>query len=113
MRRGFTESVTLPADPFLATAGDLFAGRPVRDVDLSALRAWMSWKRPGMLAARLSAGPSGDDQWPAGLFPEHAAGATVTYPTHADVLADLSGRAAGYGRRMAGVLVEPPPPCPP
>ncbi len=109
IRRGFAEAVTMPAHVFLATAGDLFARHPFREVHLSDLQPRASLVQSGTVEASLRPDEPVWDQWPAVLFPERSAGEFVRYSGWYDAMADLSRRAAGYGRRAAGVIVEPPP----
>jgi uncharacterized protein (TIGR02996 family) len=109
VRRGFIESIHIWPLPFLADAGDIFARHPVRDVRLVGLHTWMSATRPGQYEGVLQPGRTDDRHWPLELFPEHAAGTSVFYTDYDLLILDLSRRAAGYGRRMAGITREPPP----
>ncbi|HJZ94439.1 MAG TPA: TIGR02996 domain-containing protein [Gemmataceae bacterium] len=107
--RGFIEYIDIRALPFLAHAGDIFARHPIVAVGLCGLHTWMSASRPGEYEGVLQPGRSDDRHWPLELFPEYAAGTSVFYADHDMLILDLSRRAAGYGRRMAGVFREPPP----
>jgi uncharacterized protein (TIGR02996 family) len=109
IRRGLAEAVTMPARPFLATAPQLFMRHPIQTITLSDFWAAYSFDRPGMFEVTLSVHPITPNGWPAVLFPEFSPQRTVFYPTRDEAAADLSRRAAGYGRRMAGVPREPPP----
>lgn len=109
MRRGFGESITLPSQVFLATAGELFAAHPFQAVTLPDLRTRNVWRQYGAVEASVSEGAPLWDHWPAALFPEMSPGTAVRYSNYRVAMADLSARAAGYGRRMAGVVREPPP----
>jgi len=64
---------------------------------------------PGQFEGVLQPGRTDDRQWPLELFPEHAAGTSVYFADYDLLILDLSRRATGYGRRMAGVSREPPP----
>jgi uncharacterized protein (TIGR02996 family) len=107
--RGLIEYIAIGPQPFLALAGEIFARHPVRDVRLVGLHTWMSATRPGQYEGVLQPGRTDDRHWPLELFPEYAASASVFYTDYHMLILDLSRRAAGYGRRMAGVLREPPP----
>jgi hypothetical protein len=103
------ECIDVRPQPFLAHAGEIFARHPVRDVRLVGLHTWMSATMPVQFEGVLQPGRTDDRNWPLELFPEHAAGTSVFYADYDQMILDLSRRAAGYGRRMAGVLREPPP----
>jgi len=107
--RGFIEYIDIRALPFLAHAGHIFARHPIVAVGLCGLHTWMSASRPGEYEGVLQPGRTDDRHWPLELFPEYAAGTAVFYADHHLMILDLSRRAAGYGRRMAGVFREPPP----
>jgi uncharacterized protein (TIGR02996 family) len=107
--RGHIESIDIRPGPFLAHAGEIFARHPVRDVRLVGLHTWMSATRPGQFEGVLQPSRTDDRHWPLELFPEYAAGSSVFYTDYDVLVLDLSRRAAGYGRRMAGVSREPPP----
>jgi hypothetical protein len=108
MRHGFGESATLPAHVFLATACELFAVHPIQDVTLSDLHPRPSWDVSGAVEAKLSGDVPEWEQWPVVFFPDRAERQIVYYP-NLRMPRDLFRRAAGYGRRMAGMLREPPP----
>jgi uncharacterized protein (TIGR02996 family) len=108
MRRGFAEELTVRADAFLATAGGLFAAHPVRAVEFPDLRTGWALGPPATMAVTVST-DAADDHWPAAFFPDRALWDVITYPSRDAALADLSGRAAGFGRRPAGVMRAPPP----
>jgi hypothetical protein len=109
IRRGFAEELTVRVGDFLTTAAELFASHPFRAVEFPNLRTGWTLGPPVSVAASVSPDVAADDYWPAAFFPDRAAGDVVTYPNRAAALADLSRRAAGYGRRLAGVMREPPP----
>jgi len=107
--RGFIEYIAVRPLPFLAHAGQIFARHPIRDVRLVGLHTWMSATLPGQYEGVLQPGRTDDRHWPLELFPEHAAGTSVFYTDYNQLIRELSCRAAGYGRRMAGITREPPP----
>jgi len=109
MRRGFGEPITLPAQVFLATGGELFAAHPFTSVIPSDPHPRPSWGPFGPAEASVSGDVPIWDQWPPVLFPDKAPETTVHYPSFRAAEADLAVRAAGYGRRMAGIAREPPP----
>jgi hypothetical protein len=102
------EAVTVPAAAFLSQAGKLFAEYPIVRVGFEDL--WLVWTMEdgSVSVAQLTDGEPRGSEWPAQLFPEFAAGVTVRYASRRVALADLSNRAAGYGRRKAGIRIEPP-----
>ena len=102
--RGFIQSIDIRPQPFLAHAGANFARHPVVAVRLCGLHTWMSATRPGEYEGILQPGRTDDRHWPVELFPEFAAGTSVFYADYHLLILDLSSRAAGYGRRMAGVM---------
>ena len=111
MRRGLGESISLPSQVFLANAGELFAAHPFQTVTLLDLHTRIVWEgQPfGAVEVTISADVPVWDSWPAALFRDKAPEMTVRYPNCRAAMADLSARAAGYGRRMAAVGREPPP----
>jgi uncharacterized protein (TIGR02996 family) len=109
MRRGFAEAISITTKGFFGRAAELFATHPFLNVWLSDLRTHWSFERPGMFEAVLSPHVALHDQWPAALFPDRPVWGTVTYSSREEGMIDLSRRAAGYARRQAGILREPPP----
>jgi uncharacterized protein (TIGR02996 family) len=108
-RRGFAETITLPAAAFLDQAAQLFTAEPIEHVYLRDLYASHSFDRPGMFEARLATHHWYYDHWPAVLFPGQPEWSTLYYLSVDGAMADLSRHAAAYGRRAAGVKREPPP----
>jgi uncharacterized protein (TIGR02996 family) len=109
MRRGLAEALTVRVGAFLASAGDLFASYPVQSVAFPDLRTGWALGPPVSVAVTVSGENASHDHWPVAFFPDRAAGDVVTYADREAAVADLSRRAAGFGRRMAGVVREPPP----
>jgi len=107
--RGLIESIDIRPQSFLVHAGEIFARHPVVSVRLCGLHTWLSATRPGEYEGVLEPRRTDDRHWPLELFPEYAAGTSVFYADYHLLILDLSRRAAGYGRRMAGVSREPPP----
>ena len=113
VRRGLIEAITIPPTAFLTAAGSLFAAHPIVRVTLRTLRpaspshAWPQWDA-FLVSERL-----GRNLWPVQLFPELSESSFVYYPTRDAGLVDLSRRAVGYGRRMAGMSLDPPAPMRP
>jgi hypothetical protein len=102
------EGLTIRGGPFLSQAGVLFAAHPIRDVRLSDLK--ILGLRPGGVAeVRVTPYVPQGDFWPIHLFPEYEPWEIIRYKDAATAIADLARRAAGYGRRRAGIRIEPPP----
>jgi uncharacterized protein (TIGR02996 family) len=109
VRRGFVEAVSVPAEAFLEGAGRIFAAFPITNIAFEDL--WPKWAGAGstdVVVRVVDSEPFGFE-WPARLFPDHAVGDFLRYPSRRMALAELSNRAAGYGRLRAGIRFEPPP----
>jgi uncharacterized protein (TIGR02996 family) len=112
MRRGLVESMRVTTAEFMRGAGTFFSRHPIAEVDLFDLpMAWATGNTLGIevvLTGSVFDPPFGN-YWPLALFPERAERHRVRYLSVEAARLHVSRRALGYGRRMAGILIEPPP----
>lgn len=109
VRRGFASAIAMPAAAFIAQAGAIFSSHPIESVRLGDCHFDYATDRPGHWRVDLATHSLGAYYWPVQLFPEFAPWSSVYYRRGDDGMADMSRRAAGYGRRQADIIREPPP----